>query len=152
MNLIVWVTLKAKLMFSLIDIGDEGGHKWLEVEVYIVTTFFFLNKNELVINLNNSININVLRPNNSTSEVICIKRYAKEVRFYLTYFCYILIIHNNWFYYDISMHLCKVFWLHLPPDAFSYSFPIIPDPLSLTSLSPLYFHVLFLFWRPNEFS
>lgn len=28
-------------MLSLIDIGDEGGHKWLEVEVYIVTTFFF---------------------------------------------------------------------------------------------------------------
>lgn len=80
MNLIVWVTLKAKLMFSLIDIGDEGGHKWSEVEVYIVTTFF-LNKNELVINLNNSININVLRPNNSTSEVICITRYAKEVTF-----------------------------------------------------------------------
>lgn len=72
-------------------------------------SLFFLNKNELVINLNKSININVHRPNNSTSEVICIKRYAKEVRFYLTYFCYILIIHNNWFHYGISMHQCKVF-------------------------------------------
>lgn len=56
-------------------------------------------------NLNNSLNINVLWSNKFTSKVITIKCYVKEALEYTN----ILIIHNHWFHYDISMHACKVF-------------------------------------------